>query len=250
MDVHASIPRLIPVIDVLGGKVVRAIAGNRKEYKPLVSRLTDSTEPVVVARALCNKCRTNDLYVADLDAINTAKPSSMLHGELAAAGFRCWLDAGIRTLEDAQSQAEAMPPESGVLVTGLETVNGRSELRRIVEALGSSRVAFSLDLRDGQPIGDPAAWSPKAQVVADIAIDAGITRIIVLDLARVGVRVGVGTESLCASLKSRHPEVELIAGGGIRGAEDLDRLHSAGVSAALVASSLHDLRLNPDDLRI
>src|SRR5579871_803061 len=167
MDVHSSAPRLIPVIDVLGGKVVRAVAGNRGEYKPLVSRVTDSTEPAIVARALRDKCLTDNLYVADLDAIIDSKPSKNLHAELTAAGFHCWLDAGIRTLDDALSLAEAMPLENSIFVAGLETVRDRVELGRIVESLGSARVVFSLDLRDGQPICDPAAWSPSAEVVAD-----------------------------------------------------------------------------------
>ncbi len=44
--------RIIPVIDVMDGVVVRAIGGRRDEYRPLVSQLTVSTDPIAVAKAL------------------------------------------------------------------------------------------------------------------------------------------------------------------------------------------------------
>jgi phosphoribosylformimino-5-aminoimidazole carboxamide ribotide isomerase len=70
---------------------------------------------------------------------------------------------------------------------------------------------------------------------------------IVLDLSRVGVGSGTGTEELCARLGSALPDVELIAGGGIRGPEDLRRLKKCGVGTALAASALHDGRLTRRD---
>src|SRR3954451_10657844 len=42
----------LPVIDVRGGIVVRALAGRRSEYRPLVSTLTESADPVTVATAI------------------------------------------------------------------------------------------------------------------------------------------------------------------------------------------------------
>src|SRR3954451_24567824 len=47
-----SAMQIIPVLDIQGGIVVRAIGGRRSEYRPLVSRLTDSTEPLAVAHAM------------------------------------------------------------------------------------------------------------------------------------------------------------------------------------------------------
>ena len=71
----------------------------------------------------------------------------------------------------------------------------------------------------------------------------GVRRMIVLDLARVGIGEGTGTEKLCARLTAAHPSLEVIAGGGVRGPEDLRRLTGCGVRTALVASALHDGRL-------
>jgi len=40
---------IIPVIDLLNGKVVHAKYGNRAQYQPLQSPLVDSCEPLAVA---------------------------------------------------------------------------------------------------------------------------------------------------------------------------------------------------------
>ena len=72
----------------------------------------------------------------------------------------------------------------------------------------------------------------------------GITRLIVLDLARVGGGFGAGTEGLCRDIASTYPHVEVFAGGGIAGPEDLQRLEACGVRGALVASALHDGRFS------
>jgi phosphoribosylformimino-5-aminoimidazole carboxamide ribotide isomerase len=71
----------------------------------------------------------------------------------------------------------------------------------------------------------------------------GISRLIVLDLARVGGGAGTGTDDLCRHIASTYPQVEVIAGGGVAGPADLGRLASAGVRGVLVASALHDGRL-------
>jgi phosphoribosylformimino-5-aminoimidazole carboxamide ribotide isomerase len=42
--------------------------------------------------------------------------------------------------------------------------------------------------------------------------------------------------------------VTLVAGGGVRGADDLARLADAGCDGALVATALHDGRLSAADV--
>jgi phosphoribosylformimino-5-aminoimidazole carboxamide ribotide isomerase len=87
-------------------------------------------------------------------------------------------------------------------------------------------------------------WSIAAQ-----AVGLGVRRLLVLDLARVGGGAGTGTDALCARLAAAYPEVEVSAGGGVRGVANLRRLRDCGLRAALVASALHDGSLTAADLR-
>jgi phosphoribosylformimino-5-aminoimidazole carboxamide ribotide isomerase len=238
--------RIVPVLDLKGGVVVRGIGGRREEYRPVVSRLTASARPLDVAAAFRDFFGLSDLYLADLDAIAGRAPALTIYAALRSYGFRLWVDAGLRRAADAEALAGA-----GIegIVAALETLAGPAELTDLVQRFGRERVLFSLDLRAGRPLGDLNAWQvPDASALAGRAIACGVRRLIVLDLARVGVSGGTGTETLCRSLTAQFPNVELVVGGGVRDLGDLQRLWHAGVTAVLVASALHDGRLSPADL--
>jgi phosphoribosylformimino-5-aminoimidazole carboxamide ribotide isomerase len=72
---------------------------------------------------------------------------------------------------------------------------------------------------------------------------------IVLDIADVGVGQGTHTLNLCQQLIAELHPVSVIAGGGVRGIDDLKALADAGCDAALVASALHDGRLTREEIR-
>jgi len=233
--------RVVGVIDLKGGAAVRGVAGRREEYRPVESRLCPGAGPAAVARAFALQLGLEEVYLADLDAIAGARPAWEAYAAVRGAGLRLWVDAGVRgaglALELAAAGIESV-------VLGLETVESLDVVEQLAGRLGG-RVVFSLDLRAGRPLGR-LAGDPEEILSAVLA--RGVRRVLVLDLARVGVGGGLGTEELCARLAAAHPGVEVAAGGGVRGRADLERLKSAGVSAALVASALHDGRLTRADL--
>ncbi|MFO0865588.1 MAG: hypothetical protein U0744_13215 [Gemmataceae bacterium] len=52
----------------------------------------------------------------------------------------------------------------------------------------------------------------------------------------VGVGDGLGTDDLCRELRHAYPKIELLAGGGVHGLDDLHHLDPLGLDAVLVAS--------------
>lgn len=237
--------QIIPVVDVMRGEAVRGVGGRRHEYRPLVSRLSPSSRPLDVVAALAFHFGREEFYLADLDAILGGEPAWPLFAALHERGFRLWVDAGVRERTRAYRLAEA-----GIasIVVGLETVTHPDELAAMVRTFGT-RIVFSLDLRAGEPLSASEAWSSTdAEGIAAQAIELGVSRLLVLDLARVGCAGGTGTGALCARLHASYPQVELAVGGGVRHREDLDELRASGVQTALVASALHDGRLTRTDL--
>jgi phosphoribosylformimino-5-aminoimidazole carboxamide ribotide isomerase len=238
----ANAPRLVPVLDVKGGVVVRAVAGRREGYRPVVSTLTTSTEPAAVAAALRAAAGTTELYVADLDAITGGGRVSPAVAELLdGATGPVWLDAGFGPRHDVIDL-----PASPHLrpVVGFETCRTPDFLRDFTFSPCSQTLGFSIDLRGGELVGNWGAWGVgdrrDALGVARVAIGLGVRTLIVLDLARVGTGTGSGTEELLAAIRSEFPRVELIAGGGVRTWDDVDRLGALGADGVLVASALHD----------
>jgi phosphoribosylformimino-5-aminoimidazole carboxamide ribotide isomerase len=238
--------QILPVLDVMHGQVVRGVGGRREQYRPIVSKLTSATDPVLVAHAFREQFGLAELYLADLDAIRGAVPAYAVFGELLRQGFRLWVDAGVGV-----SVADTLA-SVGVqtIVVGLESVRGPVELNELIERFSARRIVFSLDAKDGQPLGAADAWrSPELWAIAEQAVGLGLARLLVLDLAAVGENRGAATGDLCARLCHRHPHLEISTGGGIRGMEDVRRLGQQGVDKVLVASALHDGRLTPAELR-
>lgn len=227
---------------------MRGIAGRRDEYRPVESVLCGDAAVGSVAQAFVEKLGLGEVYVADLNAIAGTEPAWSLYEQIAAAGLELWVDAGLRDAERARRLAEFSG--NGSVIAGLETLSDAAALTSMLDAVGPERLVFSLDLKAGKPLADLPCWhGQSAEDIATVAIEAGIQRMIVLDLHRVGTDTGVGTEPLCRQLREQHPKLELTAGGGVRGIDDLRRLADAGCDAALVASALHDGRITRDDWR-
>ncbi|MDX6644790.1 MAG: phosphoribosylformimino-5-aminoimidazole carboxamide ribotide isomerase, partial [Miltoncostaeaceae bacterium] len=107
----------------------------------------------------------------------------------------------------------------------------------------------SVDLRGGRLLSpDPAlAGIAPVDALARLA-ESGVGEAIVLDLMRVGSAEGPDV-TLLAELHARFPELELLAGGGVRHAGDLRALAEAGASGALVATALHGGAIGAGELR-
>lgn len=233
--------RVIPALDLRRGLAVHAVAGRREAYAPVRSRLaTGAGDGLALARAFRDRLGLAEWYVADLDAIAGEALQAPLLASLAELGGRLLVDAGVASVARAR---ETIAAGAARVVVGLETLPGFDALADVVRALEAERVVFGLDLRAGVPLlaaGARHADPPLALV--ERARAAGVGAVLVLDVARVGTGGGVDT-ALVAEIRRRHPGLELLAGGGVRGPADLAALAEAGCDGAVVATALHEGRL-------
>jgi phosphoribosylformimino-5-aminoimidazole carboxamide ribotide isomerase len=242
MPAERKPPRIIPVLDVMNGFAVRAVSGRREDYQPILCPFTSSRKVYDVASALLQLAKANELYVADLDAImGKASVSRAVQTVVEMWPVPTWLDAGIgRKLRvaDLPNLPHVRP------VVGSETCANPEILREALQEAGERPLAFSIDLKGGRLLGQWANWGLEGPFdvlrLARRVVELGVRSLIVLDLARVGTGTGTGTEPLLRAIRNEFPDVELIAGGGVRAREDIERLGEAGANAVLVASALHD----------
>lgn len=237
--------KVIPVIDVLDGKVVHAVRGKRNEYKPLESSLVKSIEPVEVAKAF-KELGFNELYVADLDAIiDCSSNFETLKSIANETGLKLLVDAGITSLERARKLLD-----SGVskLIIGTETLQSKSFIGEAVKSFGSDRVVVSLDLKGDKilvKLGFDGCKSPIC-LLQDFK-QMGVSQVIVLDLNRVGSIEGVNTDFLKQVIAE--VGVDVYVGGGVRDLNDLLDLKNLGVKGALVATALHSGKISVEELK-
>jgi phosphoribosylformimino-5-aminoimidazole carboxamide ribotide isomerase len=226
--------RIIPVLDLKGGKVVRARKGERDSYRPIETPLSASSDPVAVAKGLRTLHPFSTFYVADLDALEGRAPNTSALAQLRAmhGAPELWVDAGI---SDAETLTAALTDPSLCPVLGSESQSSDELIRRNRD---HPRIVLSLDFF-GDGFRGPSA----------ILEDTGCWphRVIVMTLAQVGSAAGPDLARL-ERVKAMAGSRAVIAAGGVRDMADIRALSSLGITAALVATSLHDGALTPEDL--
>ncbi|HEX4584757.1 MAG TPA: HisA/HisF-related TIM barrel protein [Burkholderiaceae bacterium] len=219
---------VIPVIDLMGGQVVHARFGDRAHYRPIRSRLCASARIQDVVPALLGLFAFRRLYIADLDALlGRARQLSALDTvRQMAPGLPLWIDAGIR-----DGQGLAAIAERGTPVVATEMLTAAAA-ERLLAACPTA--VLSVDFRGERLVGEPALLQRLQHWPADV---------IAMNLARVGSGTGPDLNQI-AVLRRVAPRSRLYAAGGVRNGLDLRRCREAGAAGVLVASALHDGRID------
>jgi len=229
---------LIPVIDVLRGKVVHAREGRRAEYAPIQSSLCEGSEPRTVLAALLQLHPFRTVYFADLDAIQRKGSNQEVFARLRK-GFPAvefWVDSGIA---DEAALERSLSEGIGRTVIGSESLK-QADFMLVARDICQHNLILSLDFKDGAFMGpqllldDPQRYWPQC--------------VLAMNLERVGSCKGPDF-TLIVELAQRVPGCRVYAAGGVRSVEDLDRVAAAGAGGALIASALHDGRIGAAQLK-
>jgi phosphoribosylformimino-5-aminoimidazole carboxamide ribotide isomerase len=218
--------RIIPVLDLKGGQVVRAERGQRDSYRPIVTPLSASSDAVAVAEGLRTLFPFPTFYIADLDAIEgrTSNTAALARLRAMRDAPELWVDAGFA---DAETLGAALGEPSLCPVLGSESQRDDFLLRRFRDHpdLILSLDFFGDGFRGPQSLLDqPDLW-PQ--------------RVIVMTLARVGSATGPDFARL-QEIKQKAGSRSVIAAGGVRDETDIRALSSLGIAAALASTSLHN----------
>lgn len=222
---------IIPVIDLLHGKVVRAQRGERDRYLPIVSQLCDSCEPLDITRALVELYPFKTLYIADLNAIQRMGDNAAVVMKLQQnfPHIDFWLDTGIV----AASAWPYLDIANIRCIIGSEVLNNITQYTHLMSNLATARPILSLDFNRNGLLGPKALIQPEHWP----------QELICMTLAQVGSYEGPDLEKI-AGLAATDSHHGIYAAGGIRDIVDLKRLRALGAAGALIASTLHDGKID------
>jgi phosphoribosylformimino-5-aminoimidazole carboxamide ribotide isomerase len=213
---------VIPVLDIMGGLVVHAIAGRREEYKPLKeSVLADKPDPHLILKNLKNM-GFKTVYIADLDAIMGRGGNSYVIHVAETLNFNVLADVGRvgLSLTDTDKISYVIGTEYMRYPNELELLNGR---------------VVSLDMYGGEVLFSNTRRSVD-EVIEDLRM-VEFRKVLVIDLSRVGT--GSGVNKAIISELIRYFPGKLIVGGGVREEGDILYLRDVGVVGVLVATAIH-----------
>ena len=225
--------RLIPSMDLMGGRVVRLLKGERGSASAYPFSPAEWVDRLVAAGA-------RRIHLVDLDAAFGGAAQELLRGfAQARPQARFQLGGGLRSRAAVQAAIDA----------GYDAVVGTLALEtpEALAGLDPERIIAALDLKDGAPA--VRGWTETtAKSLAEVAaplLEMGIRRALVTDVARDGAMQGPGLEAL-AAVAALGFQVQ--ASGGLRSLQDLALCAGVpGVVAAISGKALLDGALTPED---
>jgi len=212
---------LIPSIDLMGGKVVQLVQGEKKalEY--------DSFEPWVERFA-----HYPMVQLIDLDAAMRQGENRSLVRQIAAR-IPCQVGGGIRTADDAHEMldcgAHAVIIGSALVRAGRVHVSLAQEL---AEQVGVEKLLFGVDSKGGKVT--IAGWKEATPLTAQSmmqALESYCAGFLYTHVDTEGTMQGIPLD-LIRELRAA-TQRRLIAAGGIRSQEEIDALDAMGVDAVV-----------------
>ena len=242
---YVSTMRVIGVLDIAGGCAVHARGGERAAYRPVTTPLIPvAGDAVALAHAYRDDLGIEELYIADLDAIQRKPVQWQLLEQLTPLEMALMVDGGVTSATLARQLVDLGTTR---VIVGLETLTSFDALAAIVDELGPHRVVFSLDLRQGIPLGPRGTELAAPIDFVERAVAARVASVIVLDVARVGSGRGVDYQ-LLAQIRRTFADIELLAGGGVRRLADLEDAARCGCDGTLVGTALLEGQIGRDEV--
>ena len=235
--------RIIPAIDLKGGRCVRLTEGREDS-----ARIYDR-DPIEVARTY-EQAGAELIHLVDLDGafLGGASENQKIIGAITRKiNIPVEVGGGVRSLADI----EALLSDVGAsfVIVGTLAVESPDLLHEAVSRFGDA-VVVGIDAR-----GDAVAtrgWKEATEVGAlDLArgvVEMGIKRIIYTDIARDGRLEGVNlemTRKIAIASKAR-----VTASGGVSSLEDIARLCELevdGVDSVIVGKALYEGRFTIEE---
>ncbi|TET56708.1 MAG: hypothetical protein E3J52_11475 [Promethearchaeota archaeon] len=238
--------KIIPVIDILNSKAVHAKKGERTKYKPLKSYLFQSSNPVEIIRILRKKYNFELFYIADLDSIIKKAPNFQILKEISKiSNIDFILDPGIVDLEDISNFLRFRIKN---LILGLETIKNFKTIIQSLQILNQNNIIISIDMYNGQILSNAKDIKTQSPIKLIKKIESlGIKKIILLDLFRVGQKIGGIPQLYLDILHNFNGDVYV--GGGIKNYIDILNIKEQNFSGVLIATALYDGTIEIENLR-
>jgi cyclase len=221
--------RVIPCLDVAGGRVVKGVR---------FEGLRDVGDPVELA-ARYSELGADELVFLDVTATVEGRGPLLGLVERAAAELELpfTVGGGIAALEDARGLLRAGADKVAV---NKAAVDDPQLLTALADEFGAQAVVCAIDARAGEVVthGGRVSRGLGAVAWAVEAVERGAGEILLTSIDADGTRAGYDLE-LTAAVAGAVP-VPVIASGGAGCAAHLAEAFEAGAEAALVASIVHE----------
>jgi len=213
---------VIPVLDILNNKVVKAIKGDRTKYEPINVKLYNSIEPVEIINQLSKRYSPHIIYIADLDAISNNNVNHDLFNRILSVFPKIvfWIDTGINNINLIKKYKNYIPVFCSENSKGFDLVSSKKQ-----------NYICSLDFNNcflgAKPIYKHKRYLPD--------------KIIIMDLLQVGSENKLNYKIAKQFIKNDKKDYYIA--GGIKKVLDIKKARKIGAKGVLISSILHQRTL-------
>ena len=234
--------KLIPAIDIIDGKCVRLSQGDYQSKKVY------NENPVEVAK-IFEAHGIHRLHVVDLDGAASKHVVNYKVLETLAGQTSLVIDfgGGIKSDEDLHIAFES---GAQMVTLGSIAVKEPDTFNRWMEVYGSERIILGADAKDGKIAVNGWLECSRLELMPflDDYIKKGVAKVLCTDISRDGMLNGPSLE-LYKQIMEAHPDLHLIASGGISGMKDIEALNEAGIPAVVFGKAFYEGRITLQELK-
>lgn len=232
--------RIIPAIDVLGGKCVRLTRGDYNTVKVY------DTDPLEVAMKF-EETGFHYLHLVDLDGAREKHivNHDVLRSITASTKLAVDFGGGIKSEEDLKIVFDSGASSANI---GSIAVTDPELFLRWIDIYGNQRIILSADSYNRKIMTRGWTESSETDVVDFISGFAGkgVRYVTCTDISKDGMMNGPSLD-LYREILSR-VDISLIASGGITAIADIIALKEAGCEGAIIGKAIYEGNINPEDL--
>lgn len=232
---------IIPAIDIINGKCVRLTRGDYAQQKIY------NDNPVEVAKEFAG-AGIQRLHVVDLDGAKAGKICNLGVLETIATATNLQIDfgGGVNSIKDVENVFNA---GAAMVTIGSLAVKQPQLLEEWLMEFGADRFFIGADVLDKKI--KISGWLEDTGV--DIfefigkMISLGAVNIFCTDISKDGVMQGPSVE-LYKKIMEEHPEIQLVASGGVSNINDVKELKAIGCTGAIIGKAIYEGNININEL--
>lgn len=233
--------KLIPAIDIIGGKCVRLTKGDYGTKKIY------NENPLEVAKSFEDN-GISYLHLVDLDGARSNRIVNYKVLEKLAIKTNLCIDfgGGIKSDEDI---AIAFDSGASKITAGSVAVQKRALVEDWIRRFGAEKIILGADCKERMIATNGWLKSSEMDVIEFInSYDkTGISEVICTDISKDGMLQGPATELYREILDKT--DIDLIASGGVSSMDDLYLLIELGCSGAIIGKAIYEGKITLKQLR-
>lgn len=238
-----GIMTIIPAIDIINGKCVRLTKGDYAQQKVY------NENPLEVAKQFEDAGITR-LHMVDLDGAKAGAIVNLKVLERIAAQTKLVIDfgGGVKKINDVEMVFNA---GAAIVTIGSMAVKHPELLEEWLMEFGADKFLVGADVLDEKI--KISGWLEDGGIsifeFIGKMIGLGATNIFCTDIAKDGVMQGPSID-LYKKILEQHPEIKLIASGGVSNISDVIALKDIGCSGAIIGKAIYEGLVTLNELSI